>query len=360
MCALRVVFLVAWLLSGCSSSVTDGPPSTQAAAPTPTGQATHGPVDPSEPPAAQNQPSEETSPEPAQPPRRVDAIDAGESHTCALRDDATVACWGDGGHARLGSIHPTSAVPVEVEGLRARGIGLHRYGGCAVTLEGRVECWGISNLGRGAIQERPTPIPGFEGVREVFAGNGLCARFEDESVRCVGPWRHDPPADVTRVRELEGTGQIVLGPTACRRSEGGGVRCFVRSRDGSNSWARVPGVRGDHIDGGGARVCVPTPARIRCWGSTDWARRAGQFAPDVFSEEIVGARLVATSPYWICGVTDEALDCRAQDPSVTDLRLPWSRPRIVAVTAAREPCVLDEAGRVSCVRDGALAPVELD
>jgi alpha-tubulin suppressor-like RCC1 family protein len=83
-------------------------------------------------------------------------IDGGNAHTCALLDDGTIRCWGWGGRGQLGygnttnigdNETPASAGPVEIGGLAVDIIadGNHT---CAIRDDGRVLCWGDAGEGR--------------------------------------------------------------------------------------------------------------------------------------------------------------------------------------------------------------------
>ena len=59
------------------------------------------------------------------------SVSAGDNHTCALRTDATVACWGWNGNGR--------ATPPEGEFTAVSAGGEHT---CGVRADGAVVCWG--------------------------------------------------------------------------------------------------------------------------------------------------------------------------------------------------------------------------
>lgn len=89
------------------------------------------------------------------------ALVAGEEHSCALRSDGQVACWGSNGSGRLGDGTTTArANPTTVcaNGNLAGGnceplasIAALAAGGrhtCALQTDGRIQCWGDDNLGQ--------------------------------------------------------------------------------------------------------------------------------------------------------------------------------------------------------------------
>ncbi len=83
-------------------------------------------------------------------------VDGGTGHTCALLDDNTVRCWGWGGRGQLGygnvtnigdNETPSSAGAVELGG-PAVDIAVDGNHSCAVRDDGRVLCWGDAGDGR--------------------------------------------------------------------------------------------------------------------------------------------------------------------------------------------------------------------
>ena len=96
--------------------------------------------------------------------RTATAITAGSNHTCALLDNATVKCWGNGGYGQLGQ---DSTVTLgdgagEMAALPAVNLGAGRtataitaggYHTCALLDNGQVKCWGYNvhgQLGQGS------------------------------------------------------------------------------------------------------------------------------------------------------------------------------------------------------------------
>lgn len=77
---------------------------------------------------------------------------AGNTHTCALMTDGTVKCWGNGRYGKLGDgnvIYHDILYPNTVSGLRdVVQISSRENHACAVTLRGRIRCWGHAGHGR--------------------------------------------------------------------------------------------------------------------------------------------------------------------------------------------------------------------
>jgi alpha-tubulin suppressor-like RCC1 family protein len=96
--------------------------------------------------------------------RAVVAISAGARHTCVILDNATVACWGDGGDGRLGygNISNIGDDPGETPanngvnggivalpgGLGATAVAAGGAHTCALLTSGDVTCWGNGGSGR--------------------------------------------------------------------------------------------------------------------------------------------------------------------------------------------------------------------
>lgn len=79
----------------------------------------------------------------------VASIDAGDSHTCAVRTDSTLWCWGSNGYHRLGQRRgDRRIVPTLVEGIAATTVATGGAFTCAITIARTVACWGRNNYGQ--------------------------------------------------------------------------------------------------------------------------------------------------------------------------------------------------------------------
>jgi alpha-tubulin suppressor-like RCC1 family protein len=87
------------------------------------------------------------------------AVSAGTAHTCAILDDQTVKCWGNGGSGRLGSEGTSNLGDAggEMAALNPVSLGNSRTGvslsagnahTCAVLDNQRLKCWGEGTNGR--------------------------------------------------------------------------------------------------------------------------------------------------------------------------------------------------------------------
>jgi alpha-tubulin suppressor-like RCC1 family protein len=91
-------------------------------------------------------------------------IAAGPFHTCAVRTDGTVWCWGQNDKGQVGG-GPTKCalVPMQVKGVTgAKAISVGQAFSCALLGTGEVQCWGddaAGELGNGTTAATPPAAP---------------------------------------------------------------------------------------------------------------------------------------------------------------------------------------------------------
>jgi hypothetical protein len=115
--------------------------------------------------ATQADASQQNTPQPADPPGR---LSAGGLHTCVLRTDGTVACWGWNEHGQ-------AAPPVGTFISISAG-GLHT---CGVRTDGTIACWGDNSHGRA------TP-PGGTFASVSAGATQTCGVKTDRTIACWG------------------------------------------------------------------------------------------------------------------------------------------------------------------------------
>jgi alpha-tubulin suppressor-like RCC1 family protein len=232
----------------------------------------------------------------------VDYIDvvSGDSHSCGLREDWSVWCWGFNYYGQLGdgSQNP-SATPVQVGGLWAvTTLTAGRFHTCATQLDGVVRCWGYNDagqLGDGTTTDSPVPVTvtGLVGVDSIAAGEShTCARVGDETagygVECWGLNSSGQLGDGTTqdrsapvaVAGLPSVRAVVAGlKHTCVEGISGDVWCWGENGTGAlgngstiSSATPVPvfdpGLV-DEVAAGGFSTCAVMAAdrSVQCWGS---------------------------------------------------------------------------------------------
>ena len=204
--------------------------------------------------------------------RTATAITAGGSYSCALLDDATVKCWGYGGHGQLGqgSTADLGNQAGEMAGLAPVNLGVGRTataitaGGdhtCALLDDGTVKCWGrgaFGRLGQGSTAnlgdqagEMAALAPVDLGVGRTATaitagGNHSCALLDDATVKCWGyggngPLGQDSTADLgDQAGEMAALAPVNLGAgrTATAVTAGGYHTCAVLDDGTVKCWGR--------------------------------------------------------------------------------------------------------------------------
>jgi alpha-tubulin suppressor-like RCC1 family protein len=188
------------------------------------------------------------------------AVATNFAHTCAIRMDGTVACWG---------INSESTPPAGTFSNLALGSGFS----CGITTPAQnVICWG--NWGRPVPSGRFTQI----SVAGLTAGNALasetrtaCGVMTDGALVCWGDanWGRDPapPAGTFKQVSVSGWIPFTFNAYACAITTDGAAKCW-----GDNSFGQATPPPGSYtqISAGPDHACaLRTDRSIACWGSND-------------------------------------------------------------------------------------------
>lgn len=211
---------------------------------------------------------------------RVPALDdvvqvtAGSFHTCALRGDGSVFCFGHGGFGQLGEGRGDRSSPHRIPELdEVVEIGAGETFTCARRRDGRVICFGGNDLGElgvddGSGPDHRTPVPDVDNVRSLAVGrHHACALRSDGRVWCWG---------MNAERQCGKGRATTRHPASSRPSE-----------------IPLPGVARS-IAAGGAHTCaVLESGRAICWGSNDSGQLgSGDAAADASSgRAMIGLRM---------------------------------------------------------------------
>jgi alpha-tubulin suppressor-like RCC1 family protein len=126
----------------------------------------------------------------------VKQLASGADHTCAIRGNNDVICWGSNSYGELGNgaVAPFDGT-VLVDNLAgdAKEIATGTNHSCALLTNGTVRCWGANTygqLGNGTTTNasRPVSVAGLPrpAVAITAGGDHTCAKLDDGSIRCWG------------------------------------------------------------------------------------------------------------------------------------------------------------------------------
>lgn len=237
--------------------------------------------------------------------RGVASLALGPRHACAVHLDGTVSCWGAGGEGQLGdrkTDHGFEEPLVKVEGLEdVTQLAVGRYHSCALKQDGTVHCWGggdMKQLGNGQkkLSLVPIPVPGVNHITQITAyDETTCGRDEDGAVHCWG----DGGLEDGRPKQVRGLPPVAEVQTGddhtCARTIGGDLWCWGDASEGATGTgparnddehapmkvAAVSGVTAMALDDDG--TCVIAKDGPRCWGRND----AGRFGDGTSVEQLV-------------------------------------------------------------------------
>jgi len=227
------------------------------------------------------------------------AIAPGGSHTCALREDGAVLCWGDGTRGQVGigaAAAGTVAAPAEVTALGTGGVRAVASGldhACAVKADGTLWCWGANDagaLGDGSYTDRSEPVQVLASVSSVSAGFRHTCAVTVGAAQCWGANDHGELGDGTTIgRAAPGavgklSGEVVAagagGAHTCVIRSGGALACWgsndhgqlgtgERSDSPNPDPKAVPGMDAgvESVAAGGAHTCAIKTGALWCWGS---------------------------------------------------------------------------------------------
>jgi alpha-tubulin suppressor-like RCC1 family protein len=247
-------------------------------------------------------------------PGAVSDVAAGDYHTCALKGDGTVWCWGRNNEGQLGDgTTEMRTKPVQVAGVSgATGVGVAAHASCALMADKTLTCWGSGkawNDGQARTAQAPTQVQGIADVADFDGGGELfCVRFSSGGAKCWGDDAHivggPPSANVAEVSVEEAH--------ACARTSDGAVKCW-----GDDTWTKKLGDPGVHdatdLGTGDQFACVVGGGgAVSCWGRNEQGE-FGTGTPDFDDHPkatpvagITGAKIVEAGEAHGCAILGDA------------------------------------------------------
>jgi len=245
---------------------------------------------------------------------RVVALSAGRYHSCGLKSDGAVECWGDNGDDQ-GGTHAGPYLSVSAGGFHSCGlksdgavecwgdndfgqsdtpagryvaVSAALYHSCGLKSDGAVECWGRNVYGQGGTHAGPYVAVSAGAVHS-------CGLEADGAVECWG----------YNVNDLVGThaGPYVAvsagGFHSCGLKSDGAVECW-----GDNSIGQAGTHAGPYlsVSAGQDHSCgMKSDGTVECWGSNDFGQAGTHAGPYVS---------VSAGDYHSCGLkADGGVQC---------------------------------------------------
>lgn len=315
---------------------------------------------------------------------------SGRDHLCIVRADDGLVCWGANGDGQLGvgsiaTWRPPQPVASAVGPVRTVALG-DRHS-CAIRTNNTLRCWGANTrgqLGDGSTSTRlqPASQPVLTAVAEVALGDGFtCARLLNGRVRCWGANDRGQLGDGGEEdRTTPGSGSIldqadalVAGARhACALGDGE-VHCWgdgARGRlgHGETSLARTPvsvslPQEAVAIAAGEEHTCALLEGgEVHCWGANTFGQLGadgGDALVPVPVGGLAGVRSLAAGAQHTCAVTSDAVFCFGANDrgqlgisGVASTSTPTAVPGLSGgfevVAGAEHSCGLRDDGTLTC------------
>ena len=223
-------------------------------------------------------------------------VSAGYYHTCAIRDDNSLWCWGRNNHGQLGIGNTSNKnVPVRVNSWSWKMVSAGGYHTCAVATNNVLDCWGYNyygQLGIGSTQDRHTPAWVGSNYDTVSAGYlHTCGIDTDGYLYCWGYNYYGQIGDGTTTERDSpvsiGSDWIYIaagGHHTCGYKNDGYLYCWGRDASGEvgdgdddnaneTSPEQIMNLLVSGISGGYLHTCavrmylLPSPgSEVLCWG----------------------------------------------------------------------------------------------
>lgn len=286
-------------------------------------------------------------------PTQVDAfsylkVTAGLYHTCAIRMDNTLWCWGSNTDGQLGNAlaldYQRSPIQVE-DGTFYSDVFAGEYHTCAITLDGALQCWGYNYNGQvgngtsylaGGSLDIPTPVSVDTGVTYVTGSGGYrhtCAVTSGGALKCwgnndYGQLGSSSLIDKTTPTTIISTGVVAVsagGYHTCARfnTTSENLKCWGGNWIGQlgigeasdNATPPTPVAAGNvtSLSSGYSHTCVGLDdGGMKCWGNNDYGQLGLGKRNPVTTPTLVESNFaaIATGDHHSCGLTQNgAIRC---------------------------------------------------
>ena len=266
------------------------------------------------------------------PSSAVTDISMGWYHSCALKNDGRVYCWGLNDEGQLGNGSTTdSNIPIQVSSLdKIQVISANWVHSCALKNDGSAYCWGPNTggeLGNGSNTSSniPVKVSNLSEIQAISTGmNHSCALKNDGSVYCWGynelgqlgngsTTNSNIPIKVSNLNEIRAisTGEF----HSCALKNDGNIYCwgfngFGQLGNGSNTDSNIP-VKVSNlskiqaISAGFSYACaLKNDGNVYCWGDWGGGSTTGSTTPIKISS-LSKIRAISASAQHCCALKND-------------------------------------------------------
>jgi len=238
--------------------------------------------------------------------RTAKAVCCGGGHTCAILDDDTLKCWGGNYQGQLGYGDTTDRNAPEAtavvnlgSGRTAKALSCGHQHTCAILDDDTLKCWGEGDggrLGYGGTGDRRTP----EATAVVNLGSGrtakavstgkehTCAILDDDTLKCRGKVTGlssptistSPPSTAVPLGAGVTSVSASMQSTTCATLTNGGLKCwgnngYYQVGDGTNTNRATPvdvdlGTSYKMVSVAVSSACaILNDGSMKCWGDNE-------------------------------------------------------------------------------------------
>ena len=230
-------------------------------------------------------------------------VSTGEDHSCAVREDGGVDCWGESQIRRTDIV----VIPPDPPGgdfvSVSTGSGNTGWGTCGITSDDELICW----QGPYSAENLMPPEGEFDAVS---VGNPTCALHKDGDVECWYARWDGRGYRISDAFTVDGKFISIStandgGPRACGVLQGGQVKCWDAIGDELN--IAPDDERFASVSLGGEQICgVRQDGTVLCW------ERSYHDEDDLLPSPEGKFKSVSSGGDYVCGVQrDEAVVCWA-------------------------------------------------
>ena len=255
----------------------------------------------------------------------IATVSAGGYHTCTLKDDGSVLCWGKGEAGQ-------TTVPVDLGAASQLSSG--GFYTCALVTGGTVRCWGQNDFGQ---SNPPTDLT---GVVQMSAGyNHACALLSDGTVRCWG----SPGPQTAVPAGLSSVSQVSAGTYHnCALKADASVVCWGAPDNGQST---VPNdlTAALQISAGERYSCaIRLDRTVFCWGNNEFGQTS-------VPTDLTSVAQVSAGLYHACALkTDGTVVCWGFN-GLGETSVPADLTSVARITTgAFHSCAIRNNGSVVC------------